>query len=328
MDHPAWPEKESPLTSSSEVKTFWWSLAVFFTGIFVLILMVLFQIYLYLPPAGPVAMILCCFVVFVTSTLVFDHGSDALWPQSIRHAADGVLSDVPNEPLIQEGAYMHSKIRYELINNESNIIFRPIPGLAQSQKNAGNWFLLVFSIIFLPVFSCGLHLSPMQMPPLIAVTATVILMSLTIGPLLAMFYFTTNLFTSQFTTLIVPASGPFAELDVALPLSAPSFKTNRQTVSVPRDQIAALQLCPYSFPCGDGRYDGLQGLLVQKSPNSAGYQRYVLLNCSDKIACSKMMEQLAKYLRVPFLFGADAEGWKEEEKRVKNRPELSFKGAG
>jgi hypothetical protein len=46
----------------------------------------------------------------------------------------------------------------------------------------------------------------------------------------------------------------------------------------------------------------------------------------DVVGAARLMQRLAQMLQVPYLFGADSTGWKEEEARAKRRPPLRAGG--
>jgi hypothetical protein len=108
--------------------------------------------------------------------------------------------------------------------------------------------------------------------------------------------------------------------------------TKRHRSTIPRALVVAVQLCPWKIVIQGPRAKlcgwAVQGLLVLASPQEAAYHRVPLLLTLDFVGAARLMRRLANTLNVPYLFCADAEGWKAEEIRAKKRPPLEVGGSG
>lgn len=108
-------------------------------------------------------------------------------------------------------------------------------------------------------------------------------------------------------------------------------ETKRQRLTLPRELVGAVQLCPWKFVVASsgGRQItwAVQGLLVLASSEEAVYHRLPILLTSDFGGAARLMQRLALTLNVPYLFCADAEGWQAEEIRAKTRPPLRAGGS-
>jgi hypothetical protein len=70
----------------------------------------------------------------------------------------------------------------------------------------------------------------------------------------------------------------------------------------------------------------VQGLLVLASREEAVYRRLPILLTGDSVGAARLMQRLAYALHVPYLFCADAEGWRAETMRANGRPALRVGG--
>jgi len=106
--------------------------------------------------------------------------------------------------------------------------------------------------------------------------------------------------------------------------------TKKHHLTVPRDLVAAVQLCPWKVVTvvSRGRESAwaVQGLLVLKSAEDTSFHRLPIMLTCDAVGAARLMQQLAAVLQVPFLFCADAAGWKAELMQAKNRPPLRYSG--
>jgi hypothetical protein len=106
--------------------------------------------------------------------------------------------------------------------------------------------------------------------------------------------------------------------------------TERQRLTIPRDLVAAVQVCPWQFVMSStkGRSTtwAVQGLLVLANAQQCESQRLPLLVTGDCAGGSQLMRRLADVLQVPFLFHADAAGWQAESVRASSRPPLRSGG--
>ena len=100
---------------------------------------------------------------------------------------------------------------------------------------------------------------------------------------------------------------------------------------VSRPSLRAVQLCPCKYASGASRAStiawAVQGLLVLQGSSPGESLRLPLLLTSDCDGAARLMQQLAVILRVPYLFSADAQGWKVETNRAGQRPPLKVGGS-
>ncbi len=143
----------------------------------------------------------------------------------------------------------------------------------------------------------------------------------------------------RLSVLTIPRGGNDIELESAEPPKlekadlAEGLKwlfigeTKRQRLTIPRELIVAVQLCPWKFATTTERSWAAQGLLVLVSLDTVVYHRLPLLLTNDFVGAAQFMQGLARTLNVPYLFCADAAGWEAEEIRAKGRPPLRVGGS-
>ena len=137
--------------------------------------------------------------------------------------------------------------------------------------------------------------------------------------------------------LTIPQNGDDLELDAAeAPIREERELTDtlrwffvgdikRQRLSLPRQLVVAVQLCPWNQVVRSTNC-AVQGLLVLGSSEQGVYHRLPLLLTSDFVGAARLMRILADVLHVPYLICADADGWKAEKARARNRPPLRSGG--
>lgn len=103
--------------------------------------------------------------------------------------------------------------------------------------------------------------------------------------------------------------------------------TKRQRLTIPRDRVVAVQLCPWNFRTSDGTTSAVQGLLVLTPASDDRFHRLPLILTCDFARAARLMQQLAEALEVPLLFSADLAGWKAEAERAATRPPLRCGGS-
>lgn len=260
-------------------------------------------------------------------------------PARIRHAADDVLADVPREPLLVEGAIAHGRLTHELVQEGSAWRFQPSDRNWRDIKRFLIGFGIPFSLVFVALVSWKFH-REIGWPLAIMCAALAVLV--TGGPvflLMVLSYWTSY---QRLPSLRIPAGNAPLEIDLpgelkiaqrelkaALTFGVADPRSWIQTTA-PRESVRAVQLCPWSFSVGR-RYReigtwAVQGLLVLQADEGSGYRRVPLLLTQDFAGAARLMRQLADVLRVPYLFCADAKGWKEEIKRSKSRAPLQSGG--
>ncbi|MBS0202193.1 MAG: hypothetical protein JSS49_04775 [Planctomycetes bacterium] len=256
----------------------------------------------------------------------------------VRHAAPDVLPNVPTEPVILEGSVVHGRLTHELIEDSSGWQFRP----AQSLWRNDIIFLLGFGIPFLTLFSGILSwifhgrqiVRGWTLSILCGISATALCggsACLLIGMIMRSGY-------RRLCCLSIPRNGGELELDSAeepdpeeADLAAGLKwvilgKTQRQRLSIPRELVVAVQLCPWKFVAGSEIAWAVQGSLVLACSEEGGHVRQPLLLTSDFVGAARLMQRLGTTLHVPYLFCADADGWSAEEIRAKKRRPLRIGG--
>jgi hypothetical protein len=102
---------------------------------------------------------------------------------------------------------------------------------------------------------------------------------------------------------------------------------DKRRLAIPRELVAAVQLCPYKLVIAPREVAwAVQCLLVLASPVETVYHRLPILLTGDFVGAARLMQKLAQTLEVPYLFCADAVGWKTEKIRAKTRPPLRAGG--
>lgn len=299
---------------------------------------------LVVPPWLPIWIARACAILFALlgGTAVVKGIGGFLRPARVRHAAGGVLSDVPCEPVVREGSVVHSRLTHELCGDAQGWHFRPAEHLWRHDKV----FLLGFAVLFLggiaALVTWLLHdrfnVAGWTVAAVFGIAAAVVcggLVLLLIGLLMRTGY-------RRLSMLKIPHDGSELELDSALEPQpekgdlAEGLKwmflgdARRQRLKIPRELVVAVQLCPWKFvmsgPGGREATWAVQGLLVLGSSESAEYYRLPVLLTADFVGAARLMQRLAQLLRVPYLFSADAAGWTREAARAKERPPLRAGG--
>ncbi|MGQ0637134.1 MAG: hypothetical protein ACT4QC_21205 [Planctomycetaceae bacterium] len=299
---------------------------------------------LYLSPDKPVwipCLFFSVFALFGGATWAWAVGR-IIAPSRIRHASLDVLPDVPQEPVIVEGSTVHGRLTHELVEDSDHWHFRPVPRLWNNSRR----LLLGFGIPFMTFFA-GLmgwvfhtqHNLAWPLAILCGVMATVVCggsAGLLIGLIIRARY-------RELCCLTIPRNGDALELDSPEEVDpdrtdlAAGLKwvfqgqTKRRRLVIPRELLRAVQLCPWNFDMGGSGHRSstwaVQGLLVLASLEKGVYHRLPLLLTSDFVGAARLMQVLASALDVPFLFCANAAGWKAEEIRAKKRPPLRSGGS-
>ena len=260
-------------------------------------------------------------------------------PSRVRHAAPDVFPNVPKEPVICEGSVVHGRLTHELRETVQGWEFQPVRNSWRNDKR----FLLVFGIPFLTLFSAvltwvlhsQLTIAGWPLAAVCGVFATAICggsVFLLIGMIIRSGY-------RRLSTLTIPRSGNYLELELAEAAKLENAdlaeglkwlfigETKRQRLTIPCELVVAVQLCPWKFAVMTERSWAVQGLLVLASRDTGVYHRLPILLTSDFVGAAQLMQELAHTMHVPYLFCADAAGWKAEEIRAKERPPLRIGGS-
>jgi len=259
-----------------------------------------------------------------------------LRPPRVRHAGPDVLPDVAGEPVPREGSVVHGRLTHELVDDgQGGRQFRPAVQLERNDTR----FILGFGIPFLSLFA-GLLARKFHddfdwaMAATLGIGATL----LCGGTALVLIATLMRASYRRLGRLDIPAGGGDLQLDVPEEPNVDRADlaeglrwafvgdTKRQQLTIPREMVAAVQLCPWKFRTNSSTTWAVQGLLVLAPAADGRRHRLPLLLTSDYARAARLMHQLAQTLEVPFLFHADAAGWQAEEARSKTRPHLKCGG--
>ena len=275
-------------------------------------------------------------IVFVWST------GSIISPARVRHASADVLPDVPREPVIREGSILYGRLTHELCEDPQGWRFRPAAYLWRNDKGfllgCGIPFMVLFAALATWVLHSQTNIASWPVAAVLGIFATAVCG----GPVLAILLIGLRSGYRQLSGLTIPRNGNALELDspkepnLEKPDLTESLKwvflpeTKRQRLSIPRELVVAIQLCPWKYVVmHSGSRDmawAVQGLLVLASSDEAVYHRLPILLTSDFVGAARIMQRLAETLHVPYLFCADAEGWKAEKIRANKRPPLRSGG--
>ena len=259
----------------------------------------------------------------------------------VRHAADGVLADVPREPVLWEGSVVHGRLTHELAEDTAGWEFRTRESLWRSDRR----FLWGFGLPFLTMFAAGLSWvffrDRMDRGWATAIVPAVVMTLAGGGTAFVLMGLMARAGYRRLCHLRIPANGPL-ELDApeqidaerADPVTALKWvfvgDTRRHRLTIPREMVQAVQLCPWKYDCGEHDREvtwAAQGLLVLRPADGTAYRRVPILLTGDFVGAARLVGQLADVLGVPYLFDADTAGWKAEAARARGRPPLRVGGA-
>jgi hypothetical protein len=290
-----------------------------------------------------VAMLFTGVFALMGGTLAASALGSFISPARVHHAALDVLPNVPKEPVLCEGSVVYGRLTHELSEDAQGWQFRPAGHLWRSVKGLlfgfGIPFLVLFSGLLTWIFHSQLKLGGWALSAACGIFVAAVCGGsafLLLGMIMRTGY-------RRLSRLTIPGNGNDLELDSPEELSAEEAdltvalrwvflgETNRHRLRIPRDLVVAVQLCPWKYVVGD-RYSRLttwavQGLLVLASSEEAAYHRLPILLTSDFVGAARLMERFAHTLQVPYLFCADAKGWRVEKLRAKGRPPLRIGGS-
>jgi hypothetical protein len=297
-------------------------------------------------PAGlPFWVAILCLGLFTLlgGTVTASTIGSILWPAHVHHASLDVVPGVPKEPMIRDGSVVYGRLTHELCEDAQGWQFRPARHLWRHDKGwlfgLGIPFLVLFSGLLAWVLHNQLGLGGWAIS---AVCGTFVVVVCG-GPAVLFLGMVMRAGYRRLSRLTIPRNGNDLELDAPEELNPEKAgltealrwvfqgETKRHRLSIPRELVVAVQLCPWKFVVGDPSSGltttwAVQGLLVVATSEEAEYHRLSLLLTSDFVGAARLMQRLAHVLHVPYLFCADAEGWKAEEMRAKTRPPLRIGG--
>lgn len=257
-----------------------------------------------------------------------------LTPVHVRHAASDVLPEVPREPLLREGSVVHGRLTHELAKNADGWEFRPVQSLWLSDRRLLLGFGIPCMALFSGLLSWVLHdrLALAGWPLSILCGSSVTL--LCGGSVLLLMGMLRRAGCRRLCRLSIPCNFGDLELDSAEESDLDRMdliegmkwafqqEPERRRLRMPRELVIAVQLCPWKYVVAGPESEAtwaVQGLLVLSSTSATGCYRLPLLLTSDFAGAARLMQELANALDVPYLYSADADGWKVEEARAKAR---------
>jgi hypothetical protein len=262
-----------------------------------------------------------------------------LRPTRVRHAAADVLPDVAGEP-VPEGSGVYFRLTHELVDDgRGGRQFRPATQAWRYDRNFLLGFGIPFGIFFTGLLTWAFHNRYGFAWPMAATLAIGAALFCGVVPV-TLVGFLMRATYRRLGRLDIPRDGGDLEwtepadpdFDPAAPVKGLRWVSvgdvKRRHVTIPRNQVAAVQLCPWKYKRDDNEmHSGVQGLLVL-TPSAEGVrERIPLFMTGDYDRAALVMQQLAEALEVPYLFHADAAGWQAEEQRAATRPPLKTGGS-
>ncbi len=264
------------------------------------------------------------------------------WPTRIRHAGPDVLPEVPNEPILFDGLCVHSRLKLKLVETADGWLLEPSRDLSGRDKASLAAAAGVVLTACAGTLSCILHEQRVGTWPL-CISASITATLLFGVPVMVMIGMLNRLSYRRLSRMHIPRDGD--ELSLELPESPDVTRTDlkaalnwafaeddpHRILVVSRASLRAVQLCPCKYVCGTSGGStidwAVQGLIVLQGSSPGESLRLPLLLTGDFDGAARLMQQLAVILRVPYLFSADAQGWKVETNRARQRPPLKVGGS-
>jgi hypothetical protein len=260
-----------------------------------------------------------------------------IFPARVLHASPGVLPRVSKEPVICEGSVVYGRLTHELCEDVQGWYFRPAEHLRRYDKGCLFGFGVPFLVLVSGVLIWVLH----SQPELGWVAAAVLgagITAITGGSTFLLIGMMMRAGHRRLARLAIPRNGNDLELDSpeeVNPEQGDALKwiflgdTKRRRLSISRESVVGVQLCPWKYVLGTpSRLTGwaVQGLLVLAPSQEGLYHRLPILLTGDLVSAARLMRRLADTLNVPYLFCADAEGWRVEATHAKSRSPLRVGG--
>jgi hypothetical protein len=286
-----------------------------------------------------IAKVITAVVALSGGTVVAWAVGSIIWPASVCHAAPDMLADVPREPVICEGLIAHGRLTHELCEEAEGWQFRPSARLWCNDRAFLFGFGLIFSLVFAGLMAWVLHSQLHLASWPVSAACGAIVTAVCFSSVMLLLGMLTRSGYRRLSRLSVPRNGNDIELDCPEELDVEKTdltaglkwlllgEMKRQQLSIPRELVAAVQLCPWKYTAAVTLETcfAVEGLLVLASPEKA-YHRIPILLTLDYVGAAKLMQKLAEVLQVPYLFCADSEGWKAEMIRARERPPLRAGG--
>lgn len=292
------------------------------------------------PPPWPIAIFAACFAGLGAIAMLAGLNA-SLIPRRIKHAPQSILPGVPTEPVIRQGMVVHGRLTHELAStDDGGWELRPSARLWRNDKRFFIGFGVPFAIGFIAILSWVFHREGLAWH--LAVFPAAFITIAILGTVVALIAMAVRASYRRLSTLAFRKASHDLLLDLQQEWNAKSDEIhegikwffqpgdNRRQLTIPRELVVALQLCPWKFVVGARRDQtitwAVQGVLVLAPDEAGTYHRLPLLLTSDFVRAARLMQRLAGMLQVPYLFCADANGWAEEETRAKVRTPLTAGG--
>ncbi len=290
---PTWPEVESQVYYPR-----WFALSI---GLFFLVTGVIgfFTIEPIIPPNFPlwIARLATAIYAFLGAVAVEWAIRDMLFPTRIRHAAPGVLPEVPQEPVLYEGSTVHGRLTHELVDRAEGWELRPSPRLLRNDRRFFLGFGIPFTLVFIGLLTWGLHDHIKRGGWVGAAMAATLLALMSGGTAIGLMWMLVKASYRRLGRLTIPRDGGELQLNISEAICSQDLaegikwafqgETKRQQLSIPREMVAAVQLCPWKYASGINDPTAtwaVQGLLVLTSPEESIYQRLPLMLTGDFVA--------------------------------------------
>ncbi|MBX3413980.1 MAG: hypothetical protein KF708_14920 [Pirellulales bacterium] len=265
-----------------------------------------------------------------------------LAPARVRHADASCFPKIPQEPVAFEGAIVHHRVTHELVADARQWNFVPSERNWRQDKHFligfGGGFLLLCAGTWSWIFHSRLQVGGWPVSILAATLITVMVGGtafFVIGLLMRSGY-------QRLSRLTIPIGGGDLELNAPIPPQQDDTellaglqwvflgKSDRRQLKIPRSLVQGVQICPWKVVVvGTNERTvtwAVQGLLVLATPEEDNVLRLPLLLTGDFAGGARLMRRLAEVLEVPYLFHADAAGWRQEADRAKRRQPLRTGG--
>jgi hypothetical protein len=328
MDIASWHEVESEVYRPGN-----WVAALLIGTFFLLVGAIAFIIIgRAVPPGAPFWIAELCTGVcaFLGGAVVASVLGSIISPARIRCAAPDVLPNIPKEPLIRKGLVAHGRLTHELCEDAQGWQLRPAERIWRNDKVG----LSVFGFLLLGGVSAGATWAfhnefKIGGWPISVLCGTLVVVLCGGIPLVLLALGLRSGYRHLYH-LTIPRNRTDLELDSLEGLndleeglkSAIVGEAENHRLIIPRVLVVAVQLCPMKYRTANEIGLAVQGLLVLESSEGAVYRRLPILLTIDVVGAARLMQRLAEVLRVPYLFSADADGWKAEEIRAESRSPL------
>ena len=292
------------------------------------------------PPPWPIAAFAACFAGLGAIAMLAGLNA-SLISRRIKHAPRSILPGVPSEPLICEGLVVHGRLTHELApTDDGGWELGPGAKLWRNDKRFFVGFGVPFAIGFTAILSWVFHREGLAWH-LAAIPAAFITIAI-FGTVVGLMAMAARASYRRLSKLAYRKASDDLLLDLQQEWNAKNDEIHegikwffqpgddRRKLTIPRELVVAVQLCPWKFVVGSRRDQtitwAVQGVLVLAPDEAGKYHRLPLLLTSDFVRAARLMQRLAERLQVPYLFCADADGWAEEEARAQARNPLKIGG--